>query len=98
MYTEFYPLAVPAEQPIQKFDRKFREEFNACGQLPVVAILGRDDFFELAGAIRLLFGLDLKEGNPDELKEVQTFEYQGIRIFCSHAIQRGMMFAGVERK
>lgn len=84
------------ESIMQKYERRFREEFNACAGLPKVAVLGRDDFDELAGAVMTFYGMELKEGSPKQLKMLGCLELSGVQIFRCCAMARGMMFAGKE--
>jgi hypothetical protein len=84
------------ESIMQKYERKFREEFNASAGLPKIAVLGHDDFDELAGAMMTFYGMELKEGSSKLIKTVGHFELQGVQLFRCCAMARGMMFAAKE--
>lgn len=84
------------ERILYVFDEAIRIETEAAGSAPCVAILGHQSFNSLLAALKIKC-VDFGWFTPGT-KHFGELEYKGVTIYCSHAIEDGLVMGHMPPK
>ena len=75
---------------IATYESLLTDEVRASGRLPLVAVMGCNDYDTIIGEIMTLFNVLLEP--PDKLPD--KTEFKGVCMFKSYAHKHGVWFGG----